>query len=319
MASHGDDGANYSLHDGSPIGAAGRTVRASQGDEASLLGPHDVSTTLNYYAPVGDEPPYRYIYGTPPGKPEHNLGDDPRPVVVHDARGREDEFKLDVHGFQFEKHVSAEKQFVDEEAIKTGYYKEIEELLKKVAGGKRVFIFDHTISRRRSATGGLMSNPYGRRHHEKDGTLPRDQQRGPVTYEASVKRVRQLLGDDADRLLQSRVRLINVWRPIGNPVFHKPLAVSDWRYLDEGTDLVPVRYIYPNREGATFSVRYNPAHRWWYLAQQTPDEVTLIKCYDSETDRARLTPHTAFWDQTSPKDAPHRQSIEVRAFVFDEE
>ncbi|KAJ8474979.1 hypothetical protein ONZ51_g6856 [Trametes cubensis] len=278
---------------------------------ATLQSPHDVSTTLNYFASTDDDAPYRYIYTTPPaGKSEHNLGDDPRPVVVHDARGREDEFKLDVHGFQFARHVSVEKEFVDEERIRTVYYKEVEELLKRETGGKRVLIFDHTI----------------RRHPEKDGTLPRNQIRGPVervhidqTYEASVKRVRQLLGADADRLLQSRVRLINVWRPIGNPVFHKPLAVGDWRSLDERTDLVPVRYIYPDREGATFSVRYNPGHRWWHLAQQTPEEVTLIKCYDSETDRARLTPHTAFWDQTSPSDAPHRQSIEIRALVFDGE
>ncbi|KAI0647776.1 hypothetical protein C8Q79DRAFT_999371 [Trametes meyenii] len=259
----------------------------------SVLTPHDVPTTLNYFAPINDDPPYRYIYVSPPeGKPEHNLGDDPRQVVVHDARGREDEFSLDVHGFQFARHVSAEKEFADEEAVTNGYYKEVEELLKNVTGGKRVLIFDHTIR-------------FERVHIDQ-------------TYEASIKRVRQLVGDDADRLLKSRVRLINVWRPIGNPVFHKPLAVSDWRGLHE-KDLVPVRYLYPNREGATFSVRYNPEHTWWYLAQQTPEEVTLIKCYDSETDRARLTPHTAFWDQGSPTDAPHRQSIEIRAFIFDEE
>ena len=139
------------------------------------------------------------------------------------------------------------------------------------------------------------------------------------TYEATIKRVHQLLGADAPRLLQSRTRLINVWRPIGHPVFHRPLAVSDWRALDERTDLVPVTYYYPDRVGATFSVRYNPAHRWWYLAQQTPGEVTLIKCFDSEEDKARLTPHSAFVDTTDPKDAPPRQSIEVRTLVFDEE
>ena len=139
------------------------------------------------------------------------------------------------------------------------------------------------------------------------------------TYEATIKRVHQLLGADAPRLLQSRTRLINVWRPIGHPVFHRPLAVSDWRALDERTDLVPVRYLYPDRTGATFSVRYNPAHRWWYLSEQTPEEVTLIKCYDSEVDRARLTPHTAFLDESSPKDAPQRESIEVRCLVFDKE
>ena len=138
------------------------------------------------------------------------------------------------------------------------------------------------------------------------------------TYEAAVKRVHQLLGADAPRLLQGRVRLVNLWRPIAHTVHHSPLGLSDWRTLD-ARDLVPVQYYYPDRTGATFSVRYNPAHRWWYLAQQTPAEVTLIKCYDSETDRARLTPHTAFTDVGSPKEAPHRQSIEVRVLVFDTE
>ena len=45
----------------------------------------------------------------------------------------------------------------------------------------------------------------------------------------------------------------------------------------------------------------------------------MIKCYDSKEDRARLTPHTAFSDDRSPKDAPERQSIEIRALVFDNE
>ena len=137
-------------------------------------------------------------------------------------------------------------------------------------------------------------------------------------YHASVARVKHHLPAEADRLLKSRVRLINVWRPIQNPVAHKPLAVSDWRTLD-ARDLVPVQYYYPDRTGATFSVRYNPAHRWWYLAQQTPGEVTLIKCYDSETDRARLTPHSAFADKSSSPELPTRESIEIRCLVFDSE
>lgn len=128
----------------------------------------------------------------------------------------------------------------------------------------------------------------------------------------------QLLGADAPRLLQGRVRLVNLWRPIAHAVHHSPLGLSDWRTLD-ARDLVPVRYVYPDREGATFSVRYSAAHRWWYLSGQTTGEVTLIKCYDSETGCARLTPHSAFRDSSSPQDAPHRQSIELRALLFDEE
>lgn len=109
--------------------------------------PHDVPTTLNYYAPLGDPstPPYRYIWGAPAGTPEHNLGEDPRPVVVHDARGREEEFSLDVQGFQFVRHTSAETEFVDETRITGAYYAEAEKLLKEVTGTKKVLIFDHTI------------------------------------------------------------------------------------------------------------------------------------------------------------------------------
>jgi hypothetical protein len=102
-------------------------------------------------------------------------------------------------------------------------------------------------------------------------------------------------------------------------VAHNPLAVADYRFIDPDRDLIATRHIYADREGATFSVNYNPGHRWYYLSDQTPDEVTLIKCFDSDLDKARLTPHSAFHDSTSPPDAPQRQSIEVRALVFDTE
>jgi len=276
---------------------------------ATVLSPHDVPTTLNYYAAIGDETPYQYVYEPPEGVQKNNIGTDPQPVVVHDARGRESEFSIDTSGFQFVKHVSAEKEFLDEERIKTVYYQEVENILKKETGAKRVFIFDHTIRRK----------PVEGNDRQPDARGPVERVHIDQTYDASIKRVHYHLGDDADRLLKGRVRIINVWRPIQNPVAHKPLAVSDWRYLDEAHDLVPVRHIYPHREGSTFSVRYNPKHQWYYLSNQTPEEVTLIKCYDSEVDRARLTPHSAFWDKSTPPVAPHRQSIEVRCLVFDQE
>ncbi|GBE83119.1 hypothetical protein BKA93DRAFT_725632 [Sparassis latifolia] len=275
---------------------------------AAVLAPHDVPTTLNYYKAIGNEPAYQYVSSPPEGKPRNNLDNDSHPAVIHDLRGKEDTVSLDTTGFQFVNYPSAEKEFVDEEAITTKYYAEVEDLLKKFTGGKRVFIFDHTIRRK------PQDNP------DRDGLA-----RGPVervhidqTFQASINRVHYHLGDEAERLLQGRVRIINVWRPIGAPVAHKPLAVSDWRKLDLN-DLVPTRLIYPHREGSTFSVRYNPNHRWHYLSGQTPDEVLLIKCYDSFEDRARLTPHTAFTDKSSPPEAPTRESIEVRVLVFDNE
>lgn len=112
---------------------------------AAVLPPRDVPTTLNYYAPEGEEAPFQYVYEPPAGTLKTNIGADPHPVVVHDARGREANFNLDQNGFQYVKHSSQEKDFTDEEKIKEVYYKEVEELLKKEAGAKRVFIFDHTI------------------------------------------------------------------------------------------------------------------------------------------------------------------------------
>lgn len=52
-------------------------------------------------------------------------------VTVHDIRGSEDQYTLDTTGFQIVNHVSQEKDFVDDEKIKSDYYKEIEELLKR--------------------------------------------------------------------------------------------------------------------------------------------------------------------------------------------
>ena len=113
---------------------------------AAVQLPHDVSTTLNYIVPPPETP---YFYSPsidpPEGKPRSNINSEPYPAVIHDVRGKEDTVGLDKTGFQFVRHESAEKEFVDEERIKAVYYKEVEELLKKVTGGKRVFIFDHTI------------------------------------------------------------------------------------------------------------------------------------------------------------------------------
>ncbi len=46
------------------------------------------------------------------------------------------------------------------------------------------------------------------------------------------------------------------------------------------------------------------------------DEAMLLKCFDSDSGRARFTAHTAFEDPTSPKDARARESIEVRTLAF---
>ena len=176
-------------------------------------------------------------------------------------------------------------------------------------GASRVFIFDHTVRR-----------------------VPKDQRgppdtislRGPVnrvhidqSYSAAKSRVPHHLPDEAETLLTTRYQVINVWRPI-KPVLKDPLAVADAHSVPD-SDLISVGLIYPNRQGETYTVKPNPNHRWYYLYGQTPEEVLLIKCFDSKLDgRARRVPHTAFINPETA-DEYSRESIEVRALVFHED
>ncbi|KIJ90911.1 hypothetical protein K443DRAFT_115907, partial [Laccaria amethystina LaAM-08-1] len=138
------------------------------------------------------------------------------------------------------------------------------------------------------------------------------------TTESSVARVhKHLPASDVPELLKRRFQIINIWRPIENPAFDWPLGLCDYRSVDP-SDVVPVALIYPDHEGETLGVKYNPNHKWNYFRGMTSEEVVLIKCFDSIQDGtvAVFTPHTGFNDPTTPKGSPLRQSIEVRALVF---
>lgn len=54
-------------------------------------------------------------------------------VEIHDARGREDKFSLETHGFQYHRHISVEKDFLDDRRVKAVVYPETEELIKEMS------------------------------------------------------------------------------------------------------------------------------------------------------------------------------------------
>ncbi|KAF2128705.1 hypothetical protein P153DRAFT_423858 [Dothidotthia symphoricarpi CBS 119687] len=242
------------------------------------------------------------------GRPEtYDRPSEEHLVTVRDVKGHESEYSLDVNGFQFYTHTSVEKDFLDDKQIKDRYYKETEQLLKDATGASRIFIFDHTI----------------RRPAPDDKSASREL-RGPVqrvhidqSYAAAISRVPHHLPEEAEKLLQSRVQIINVWRPI-KTIQRDPLGVAEASSVGE-KDLVVMELIYPNRRGETLSVKYDAGHRWFYKSGLTPDEVILIKCFDSKLDgRARRVPHTAF-HVPGTGEREKRESIEVRALVFHED
>lgn len=177
-------------------------------------------------------------------------------------------------------------------------------------GASRVFIFDHTI--RRPATD--AGEPTDKADQSQSLREPVRQVHIDQSYKAGRMRVETHFPSEAPRLLKGRYQIINVWRPI-KTILKDPLGVADATSVPD-SDLLPVQLIYPDRVGETFTVKANDQHRWYYLYGQRPDEVMLIKCFDSKTDgRARRVPHSAFVNEATVNEEP-RESIEVRALVF---
>ncbi|TEB19125.1 hypothetical protein FA13DRAFT_1852984 [Coprinellus micaceus] len=229
-------------------------------------------------------------------------------VVIENVRGKEDQYTLDNAGIQFVKAPAKHTSFASNGEVEREYYPETIELYK-LTGASCIVIFDHTIRKHRPGvvdTGEETRGPVAQTHVDQTG-------------KAAVACVHCHLPEaDVPALLSKRLQIINLWRPIHVPASEWPLALCDYRSVNPEKDALPVALVYPDREGETYGITYNPNHKWKYLRDMTPEDIVLIKCYDSLEDGSVsvFTPHTGFNDPTSPPDAPRRESIEIRALVF---
>ena len=265
-----------------------------------------VKAELNYLAPT-KERPRTYTFDPPAGTLRSTVVNDPHVVPIADARRLLADLTLDEEGFGLIRHTSAVRNFYDDEEVRRVYYPEAEAILKELTGADRVHVFDHTVRRR-------VPGSEDRRADAPRQPVPRVHV--DHTETSGPQRVRDLLPDEAEQLLRGRLQIINLWRPIRGPLQDAPLAVCDAQTVKR-EQLVASDLVYRDRIGETYSVTFDPEHRWYYVAQMRADEVLLLKCYDSKTDgRARFAPHTAFTDPTTPADAPPRESIELRTLVF---
>lgn len=264
---------------------------------------------LNYFkVPEDGSVPFNYVEEPPEGQPRRNFGDFDQPIQLTDIRGNEPSYNLDKDAFAVVSGVpeSSEKDFTDDESIKKNYYPELEKLiLDHVSGTTRVFFFDHTIRRTKP---GAPRAPVTRVHIDQ-------------TAKSAKARVINHMGEEAEKLLQGRYRIINIWRPLNGPIASFPLAFASSASVEDD-DLIPIEHRYPDRTGETAGVRYNPGQKWHYLSGMKNNERLFLECFDSEALKSGSevqggrVPHTAFTDPRTPENAPGRESIEVRALVF---
>ncbi|GAM89961.1 hypothetical protein ANO11243_080010 [Dothideomycetidae sp. 11243] len=259
------------------------------------------STELTYYAPPADgSAPYNVVDPLP-GQRQMNYRTTTLPVTIHDARGQESSFSTDKQGFALlHTDVHQEFDFSSDEQIQKSYYPTVEKLLLENLPGNptQVVFFDHTVRR---ADPGAKRGPVQRVHIDQ-------------TAKSAAQRVRRHLGDQAEELLQGRVRIVNVWRPLNGPVVSSPLAMAASDSVAE-EEVVAVEHRYRDKTGETAGIKPSERHQWYYWSGMGNQERILLQCYDSLSQKR--VPHTAFQDpRTAGPEWRARESIEVRALVF---
>lgn len=254
-----------------------------------------VEASLLFIEPGSIKPEVAFGYES--GVAETDAIYTPRKVVLNDARRILPH--LDAEGFALLRHRTAVRDFWDDAEAENVGRAEAAELVKRATGAARVHVFDHTQRRRDP---GARRQPSTRVHVD-------------YTLTSAPRRVRDLLGEEAVALLARPFAFINVWRPINHRAEDWPLALADARTVAPA-DLLATDIVYPDRRGEIYNLTYSARHSWWYAPDMSLDEALLIKCYDSRTNVARFTPHTAFESPQTRSGAPPRESIEFRAIAF---
>ncbi|KAF5236254.1 hypothetical protein FAUST_6602 [Fusarium austroamericanum] len=234
-------------------------------------------------------------------------------------------FTLNKNGFKVMSHrtVSFIKgQNIDVEA----YCTEIVRLVAEECNAAHVLCYDYRIRKNNTE---LVN-------YEKDQDAGRSTAAPPVfpahidhTVEGGPKRIlRHLTEREAVQYMndQYRARIIkmlflyfSVWRPLNNPVKDCPLAICDPRSIDT-MDLLSADRVTPDFAVELYYLKHNANQKWYWLSNQTLDEITLFVNYDSncrlEGSDWKTCPHAAFMNPEAQADSPPRESIEARLIVF---
>lgn len=290
-----------------PAGAR-ETPAQARTDAATGNAGSSVRAPLCFIVPQATKPYFKSSALTG-GLPEVHFQTEQREVTLHDLRQRGASLSLEQDGFELHRHRSRVNDFYDDAAIRAVYEPELQVLLEQLTGARQVVIFDHT-----------------RRSDAPDGASNQDGLRGPATrvhvdytVESGPKRARDVLGEATvrDTLARGgRIVQVNVWRPVKGPVRRAPLALAAADSVPRAS-LVATDQLFPDRVGEIYQVAYDPAQRWYWAPAMTPEEVLLIKGWDSDDSRqAVFTPHGAFDLPGQRPEDPPRESIETRTFLL---
>ncbi|KAI0194208.1 hypothetical protein F4808DRAFT_441379 [Astrocystis sublimbata] len=282
--------------------------------------------------------------------------------TIHDSSSHEEiKASLDVLGFTAFRHSSAlqappftARSWLSKELLTQNYFPEVNAYLRGALGATFVHCFTYALRCQTShedvsAKSVSDNGPIKRVHCDfseygawkllqnviaLDAVHAFDPE-GLVPEAAKGKQVPPPMEQYSGR----RWAIYSFWRPL-EPVKRDPLGVCDPRSINRNTDMLEMKRGYPaiGETQAPFefgALLYRPPlggderhqHRWFAISEQQPDEVLMIKLYDTERDRpyrgkysdettrvAPGIPHVSFELPGTQHQEP-RRSIEIRALV----
>jgi len=230
---------------------------------------------------------------------------DEHPVTIHDARPEIGALSFERNGFVVVDEPTEVTDFGDAPEL-ARYCREAEALVQRLTGADRVVSFGPMLRTNASGAHGHNQPAFG----------------AHVDYGARTVAdfTRDLLPpEEAERRLQRRHMLINVWRPIAM-VESAPLALCDASTVKRedlfDSEVVGGLGSFQTRSLWGFNLAWSPGHRWYWVPHMQPWEALAFKLFDSDPDAVQHTAHSAFEDPNTPPDAAPRQSVEVRTIAY---
>lgn len=223
---------------------------------------------------------------------------------ITDARPALANLDLDANGFTLVRHTTRVTDFREPAQTESIYRKEMEELVQRVTGARKVIVFHMQMRDSAPAAAENVRRPAPIAHIDYD-------------EETFRIRAREEMGEEAEQWLSMRFSAINVWRGI-RPVEEMPLAVCDARTI-RGDQLFKATIherVGDPRPYTALNLSFDKTQRWYYFRDMQPDEALLFKLCDTNRRGGGRVPHAAFKDPRSKANARPRLSFEVRTMAF---
>ncbi|KAI1456284.1 hypothetical protein F4805DRAFT_233817 [Annulohypoxylon moriforme] len=274
------------------------------------------------------EKPYSLRF--PPGEnlAQSNILREEHLVRVDSMRGKDD-LALETSGFEVMPFTSplSYRDFDDVDKITGVLLPAFCEKLKEHLGAKEVVALDHAVRRRHEN----FPISIGKNYEYNQPTMMVHVGKSIITanctslgtesaldfsVDEGERMLRVMYPDQGEEIIKGGWKVVNIWRPLRGPLNDWPLAICDSRTVNHETDTMPGDIVFTKWATENLQVHHSDKQKWYYLPDQTADEVLIFKSAESSPDKCQAVPHGSFYNPHVSEEEPARESIDCRFFVL---